>query len=200
MQTLVFIRSVYKEEISPLRLEILRNLTIPAWKAQTDPHFKLIILCHENTKEELQALDWGHLKVKFVECISHDLMDIRKNKTYRILTKQKNIMIRYDDDDFPNPDFIRFVNTQFKYDHNLELVTFHPTKYVLETGAKYFSQTKWYSSQKPSNCVAIKNYKGVGIFEDDHPYMGKYFTNKKYVKVFNFHIMTIHSENILNAV
>jgi len=199
MQTLVFIRSVYAEEITPLRLSILSNLVIPAWKAQTDSDFKLIILCHEVTLPVLKTLDWGELKVKFVKCFTHGLDMIRKNKEYQqLVSKKDTIQIRYDDDDYPHPDFIRFVHAQFTANDKLELVTFHPTKHVLETGAKYYSQTKWYSANKPSNCVAIKNNKGIGIFEDDHSQMGKYFREKIFIKVFKFHNMTIHSENILN--
>lgn len=202
MQTIVFIRSVYREEITPLRLDIIRNLVIPAWKAQTDTDFKLVIFCHRNTKQVLQSLDWNGLTVQFIEVLSHELIHIRKNRCYQQLTNAADtLQIRYDNDDYPHHDFIRFTKEQFSEENRKTgLLTYHPTKHVLETGAKYLSQTLWYSAIKPPNCIVIYNEKpdGVGIFEDHHPQMGKYFTYRRYYKIEGFHNMTIHSENLLN--
>ena len=201
MQVVIFIRSIYRETVTPLRLQLLSEYVIPAWRGQTDPDFSIVMLVHKNTMNIIKELPWGSLNVQFLPIESHELTNIGKNtKLLGSITPAETIQVRYDNDDFPSKHFIAFIREQFTHKGVKKLVTLHPTKFILDTRERYLSQTNWYSKNQPSNCIAIHDPSGKRtVFHTHHPKMGDhYWEEKEYYKIFGLHNIIIHSENQLN--
>ena len=197
----IYVRSCYPAGMTALRKRLIQTYFIPGWAAQTVKDFEIVVLCHVNSQQELESLDWQGLNVTFIEVASHELKDIRINEQFKQSQQVWNMLqFRVDDDDYPSAEYLEKMMHLILYGQGEPfLVSAHPTKHVLRTNKTYLSQTKWYCGKKPANnlCIFQKQPK-YSVFEEHHPKMGKYFGNTGFITQEGFYMITIHKENILN--
>lgn len=201
MKTSIVSRFWFKNSISDVRLKLIQNFYIKSLQEQDDKDFAVFLLVHPDTVDVVKKLNWGNLKVNFIEVIKNDPPDAVPTAvpSFDKFIPKTNIQIRIDTDDWVKPYFLTKCKALIRgYDD--ALVTFQPTKHDLSTD-NFFLHNKIYSGNCPSMFTMIyqKNPR-ITIFNDHHGNMGKYFNNKIYVCEYGLCNLVIHSENLLSKI
>ena len=196
-RTIVIIRSRYESSLSDLRMELFQKYCIDSLKTQTNKDFEVHVLVQRQTIQQIKRLDWGELNVKFlIETPGMGWVNYAEKIREEYLN-EANLQIRLDNDDWVDESFIEKTKILIQGQENI-LITYHPTKYLYDTGEKYFSQ-KRYNENHPSMFFAIYQSNAKHwILDRQHGQMGRLFKKGLSIKEFGLCNLTIHSENQLN--